>query len=636
MTQGEDKQTDNVAGQLTVRGVLIGCIGCVIITAASIYTALKMGALPWPIVFAALVALFFLRLCGSRSLNEANVTHTIMSAGAMVAGGLAFTIPGIWILGLGEVSLEEMLVIALAGTLLGLVASAYLRPLFIDRQQLEFPIGRAAAETLKAGDAGGSVGVKLFCSMGLAGLWAVLRDAVAAIPAMVLNKLPFLASSGVTFGIYLSPMMLSVGYLVGSFAMIAWFVGALWQLVFVAGSGLTGLLETGTAQAINSSLGMGVMMGCGLAVICKDVLPQAISGQLAKTRDTSADTAADTATDTSADASADTTAYTAADTATDADTAADAAHLSDAATDTATDTLADTTAYTAADAAHLSDAETIIPDSAPINNRTRVKNGMLALGIAALAYVGCVLVGIGPAASVLVVLFAFVAVSMSAQSVGQTGIDPMEIFGLIVLLVVALLGDTPQVQLFFVAAIIAVACGLGGDVMNDFKAGALLGTNPRAQVLGQAIGGIVGAVVAAVSLYALVGAYGPDAFGLGKDFVSAQASVVATLVAGVPSVPGFVVGLAIGFVLYFLRLPSMMIGLGIYLPFYMSLTGFLGCVLKWIIDAIIRNKNKALSAEELARKEEAAAQTGTIIASGVLGGESIVGVILALLAVFSG
>ena len=51
---------DSVKGQLTLRGIVIGCVGCAIITAASVYTALKMGALPWPIVFAAIISLFFL------------------------------------------------------------------------------------------------------------------------------------------------------------------------------------------------------------------------------------------------------------------------------------------------------------------------------------------------------------------------------------------------------------------------------------------------------------------------------------------------------------------------------------------------------------------------------------------------
>ena len=138
---------NEMRGQLTARGIVIGCIGCVIITAATAYTALKMGALPWPIIFAALVSLFFLRVLGSRSLNEANVTHTIMSAGAMVAGGLAFTIPGIWMLGLGDVPFWQMLVIALAGVVLGLIGCAYFRRQLIEERELEFPIGAAAAES---------------------------------------------------------------------------------------------------------------------------------------------------------------------------------------------------------------------------------------------------------------------------------------------------------------------------------------------------------------------------------------------------------------------------------------------------------------------------------------------------------
>ena len=103
----------SMRGQLTLRGVVIGVLGCVIITASSAYTALKMGALPWPIVFAAVISLFFLKLMGNASLNEANVTHTIMSAGAMVAGGLAFTIPGAWMLGYADqISWLEMFIVA--------------------------------------------------------------------------------------------------------------------------------------------------------------------------------------------------------------------------------------------------------------------------------------------------------------------------------------------------------------------------------------------------------------------------------------------------------------------------------------------------------------------------------------------
>lgn len=85
-------RTRALRGQLSFAGILIGCIGCVIITASSVYTALKMGALPWPTIFTSITALVLLRALGHTSLNEANITQVIMSAGSMVAGGLAFTI----------------------------------------------------------------------------------------------------------------------------------------------------------------------------------------------------------------------------------------------------------------------------------------------------------------------------------------------------------------------------------------------------------------------------------------------------------------------------------------------------------------------------------------------------------------
>ena len=171
--------------------------------------------------------------------------------------------------------------------------------------------------------------------------------------------------------------------------------------------------------------------------------------------------------------------------------------------------------------------------------------------------------------------------------------------------------------------------------MNDFKAGAVLGTNPRAQWIGQAIGGIVGALVAAAVMVALVTAYGPDAFGPDKSFVAAQASVVATMVSGIPSVPWFAGGFIAGIVMYWLGIPAMMIGLGVYLPFYMSLTAFLGSCAKLAYDkwAARRDAAAGLSDEEKASKDAAFQEQGLVVASGLLGGESIVGVILAFVSV---
>ena len=547
----------SLRGQISAAGIIIGCIGCVIITASSVYTALKMGALPWPTIFTSITALVLLRALGRSSLNEANVTQIIMSAGSMVAGGLAFTVPGLWMLGMADrVSWVEMLGVALAGTLLGLVCTALIRRRFVEDSGLEYPIGTAAAETLMASRAGGKTGRKLFGSMALAGIWCALRDLAGAIPAM-LCALPI---PGVAFGIYNSPMLLSVGFLVGGAAVAFWLAGGLVaNLGIVVGGTAAGAWDVATAQGIVQSLGMGLMMGSGLGVVLRDILPKAM------------------------------------------------AHLR------------------GAGAGNGSARE-----AAPIRDR-----GVLALLVAAAALLICLVLGVSPVLCVAVVALAFVTTVMSAQSVGQTGIDPMEIFGLIVLLAIAALGESDQVKLFFIAGVIAVACGLAGDVMSDFKTGHILGTDPRAMWVGQAIGALLGTIVSVAVMVALLKAYGPESFGPGKLFVSAQASVVATMVSGIPSTGAFLLGLAGGVVLYCLGIPSMMLGLGVYLPFYMTITAALGACVKWAYDRVATRRGTGHGAVD-GEAETTHEESGIIIASGVLGGESIVGVIIALMSVAGG
>lgn len=553
-------------GQISAAGILIGCIGCVIITASSVYTALKMGALPWPTIFTSITALVLLRAAGRTSLNEANVTQIIMSAGSMVAGGVAFTIPGVWMLGLGaELSWIEIGGVALAGTLLGLVCTALIRRRFVEESDLEYPIGTAAAETLMASRAGGATGKRLFGSMAAAGIWCALRDLAGVIPAMI-GALPI---PGVAFGIYNSPMLLSVGFLVGGAAVAFWLAGGLIaNFGIIVGGSAAGLWDVANAQGVVSSLGMGLMMGSGIGVVVRDILPAAFRSAHNGRRDDD----------------------------------------------------------------HA---------GAPARAFGKLDRSVLALFVAAAALLVCLVLGLSPIACAVVVALAFVTTIMSAQSVGQTGIDPMEIFGLIVLLVIAALGESDQVRLFFVAGVVAVACGLAGDVMSDFKTGKIIGTDPRAMWIGQAIGALIGCAVSVAVMCALLNAYGADAFGPGKLFVSAQASVVATMVSGIPSVPAFVLGLVAGVALYCLGIPSMMLGLGVYLPFYMTLSASLGAAVKIAYDRVASIRNAGANGDAAANAntdagETSHEETGIIVASGVLGGESIVGVIIALASVASG
>ena len=99
--------------QLTIRGLIIGILGSIIITASSLYVALRLGALPWPTIFVAILSMALLKVLGGTNLKEINVTHTAMSAGAMVAGGLAFTVPAFWILNpQAEFDLPALLILA--------------------------------------------------------------------------------------------------------------------------------------------------------------------------------------------------------------------------------------------------------------------------------------------------------------------------------------------------------------------------------------------------------------------------------------------------------------------------------------------------------------------------------------------
>lgn len=539
---------------LSVRGMVIGAIGAAVITASSLYVALKLGALPWPIIFAALLSLFFLKLFGKTSLNEANVTHTAMSAGAMVAGGLAFTIPGFWILGNDEgIGFWQILTVALMGVGIGLIATAVLRKHFIEKADLPYPMGVAAAESLKASDETTSKqGKALFGFMGISAAYAVLRDYVLKLPSLVSGGINI---PGVTFGIYNSPMMFCVGFIIGPLAALVWFIGAVFgDFGIVVGGTAAGLWDLTTASGIKSSLGMGLMFGAGLGVLVVQLAPSVISS-IRSRRSSSGKRGGSS----------------------------------------------------------MSAKGKVLGIGAPLIS-------------ALIACVGAFVLGLGLVPSILLVLGAWLAVLMACQSVGQTNLDPMEVFGVMVMLLVQVFcHDMSLLSLFLVAAVVAVACGMTGDVMHDFRAGAILGTNPRDQWIAQAIGSVVGAVVASAVLVALVSAYGTDAFGADKTFVAAQASVVAALAGGVPSMDAFVIGIAVGLLLAAFKLPCMTLGLGVYLPFYLSLTAFLGGMIRLAYNAYAARK-----ADGTGKTDDEQQSMGLAVASGIIGGESLVGVIGAL------
>ena len=523
--------------QLTIRGMIIGAIGSVILTASSMFIALKISSVPWPIMFVVLISMFSLKLLGNTNLQEINVTQTAMSAGAMVAGGLAFTIPGIWILDPNaKVSTTELVIVTLTGVILGLIFTALFRKYFIETKQLPYAMGQAAAVTLQIGDKDKKKSRRLFHGLFIGALVTYLRDSLAIIPSLKISKKMTLYGS--SMGIWFSPMLMSVGYIIGPVIIGVWFLGAIiGDFGILFGAVKLGLFDTALATSIKSSLGIGLMVGTGVGILIKGILPKAkdIFGSMF--------------------------------------------------------------------------------------SKTQVGDGFMDMRWAPfvliiLVFVLTYICNMGLVASIVTILGAWLATSMSAQCVGQSGINPMEIFGIIILLAAKVVSSLGTTEAFYVAAVVAIACGLVGDVMNDFKAGHDLGTDPKAQWIGEVIGGIIGGVVSVVILGIIIKAYGGACFG-SEMYPAAQASAVAAMVGGISNMPSFIVGLVIGIILYAVNFPVITLGLGVYLPFYLSATAFVGGIIRFIVDKYFPQVEKN--------------NTGTIIASGLLGGESIVGVVIAII-----
>jgi len=524
--------------QLTVRSLVIGALGSIIITTSSMYVALRMGALPWPTIFVAVMSLAILKALGRTNLNEINVTHTAMSSGAMVAGGLAFTVPGIWILeASSEVSFLSLLVVTLAGTILGVVFTGLIRRYFIEKEKLPFPMGLASYETVVAGDKGGKKAKYLFSTMGAAALFVAVRDGLGWIPSAWSSV--WLYSRNIFFGMWISPMAVGIGYIIGPLFTGVWFLGAVLSYFFLIPVGVAAgwFADVGSATAFKDSLGIGLMVGTGVGILLKGILPRA--------------------------------------------------------------------------------REIYLPVKSSGKGSRMKTLRWIPLVLAAVALFLTTLTEMTLVSSLLTIVGVWLTTAMAASITGQSGINPMEIFGIIILIAVKSFSSLGTIEAFLVAGVVAVACGLAGDVLNDFKSGYLLKTNPRAQIVAETVGGVIGAVVSVIVLFIMFRAYGT--MGPGTELPAPQAYAVSTMVGGLPNTPAFFFGLMIGILIYLMKLPGMTLGIGMYLPMEISTAAFVGGVISFIVGKI---------------KPESK-ETGMIVSSGLLGGEGITGVVLAIIRVLT-
>ncbi|WP_110462474.1 OPT/YSL family transporter [Ruminiclostridium sufflavum] len=543
-----DNSERNLFGieQLSLRSLIFGALGSCVITASSMYVALRMSALPWPTIFVAVLSMALLKIFGKTTNNEINITQTAMSAGSMVAGGLAFTLPGLWIMGIWKGSADfsvnffKVLAVAIAGMLFGTVASYILRYRFIvNNGGLTYPIGLAAAETIKAGDHGGKKSIFLFGSMIVSAVYTFFRDQLALVPQVFAYKSTVIAWN--------SPMAVGMGYILGGLYTGVWFLGALFSNAFIIPFGpKLGLFADGAeAAAFKTSAGIGLMVGTGLGVLI-GIVVSAVKKLLSQKG---------------------------------------------------------------------SSDNRIKADKRKIFSFGRI----LIILTTALAFVFTIAAGISVIPSILLIIGIFIVSVMAASITGQTGINPMEIFGIIVLLGIRIFVDIDATDALLIAGCVAVSSGFSGDLFNDYKAGQVLGTNPKAQLISQIVGGVFGTVVASLALFAIINQFGE--VGMDTALPAGQAVGVTTMINGIGDPVVFGVAAGTGAILYLLGLPTATLGIGIYLPFYISSSVFLGGLIRFIT-GLVKGKSKE--------------DTGTVAASGLLGGEGITGVGIAIVKMFTG
>ena len=531
------KNNEQYKTPLSPRGIIIGIIGLIIITSSSMYVALRMGALPWPTVFVTVLSMAILGKAKNSSLEEINCTHTLMSAGAMVSGGLAFTLPGLWMKNPNAtLSLFTIIVIAVTGAILGNLFTALYRKTFIVEEKLPYPMGKAAYNTLIAGKGGKGASI-LFASMGGSVIFTGIRDWLGWIPSV----LTIFKGSALFPGLYLwvSPMALGIGAIIGPVLALMWFLGSVLGYYVITPIGLsTGFFKSmAEADLFRSNLGLGIMIGTGLGVAIMAIVKAIKKNKSAR------------------------------------------------------------------------------------NNKKEI-NYTILFAILAICLLATIILtlftDISFIEAVLLILGTYFAAYLSGMLTGQTGVNPMEVFAILVLLFISALFKPSLVAAFSIAGVVAVACGLTGDMMNDLKSGSMVGTPLKYQLIAEAIGGVLGAIVASISLIVMKNAFGT--FGT-SELPAPQAAAVAAMTGGIGNKSAFFIGLVIGIILYISKAPAATLGLGFYLSTSISSIMALGAMIMYIVKKIAKDKAKADN-------------TSSLISSGLLGGEGITGVIIAIISMF--
>ncbi len=602
--------------QLTIRAVVLSIVLVVILAAANTYLGLFAGMTIASAIPAAVVSMGVLRLLGGGTILENNIVQTGASAGSSIASGVIFTIPALVILGYWD-TFAYWWVFAIAGLggLLGVIFSVPLRRSLIVDQGLAFPEGKAAAEVLKTGENPGQ-GIRTLGVAALLGAFAKLGAASG------LRLFPDAAASatwagkGIAYmGTNLSPALLGVGYIVGLNIGIVVLLGSIigWNIAIPLYSaflleGDPALLAAITANcggiggdaecaagAIWSAqvryLGVGAMLigGIWTLISLRKSLFSGIQSGFAATRKGSN--------------------------------------------------------------VILAETERDIP-------MKYIALGLVLFTLPLLALYQSIVHQWTASIpmTIIMIVAGFLFVSVSAYMAGLVGSSNNPVSGITIstilfaaLVLVVLLGRDSSigaVAAIMIGAVVCCAACIGGDNLQDLKAGHIVGATPWKQQVMLAIGAISSALVMAPVLNLLLTAYGigdrtaehPNAL------LAPQANLMASVARGIfgGQLPWTTIGIGAGIGAVIIavdswlkasgrkfRIPVLACAIGIYLPIELMVPIFLGGLLSHIVERKFGGAKDEADHGRIHRK-------GMLFAAGLITGEALMGIFIAIPIVVTG
>ncbi len=603
-------QSSPAPAQFTARAMVLAIVLAVLLAAANTYLGLFAGLTIASAIPAAVVSMAVLRVLGGSTILENNIVQTGASAGSSIASGVIFTIPALVILGhWTEFRYGWVLAIAGLGGILGVFFSVPLRRSLIVEQRLKFPEGVAAAEVLKAGD-NPSQGVKLLGSAALGGGLAKLAagSGLRLIPDTAAAS-GFLGQWLAYFGTNLSPALLGVGYIVGlnvgalalAGGMISWNVAIpIYAAFFLADdASLAQQLAAADGETVAYGiwaaevryLGVGAMLVGGLwaLISIRSSLVSGIRSGLEATR--------------------------------------------------------------AGGNSAVSHTEQDLP-------MKWILVGLVAFTVPLAILYQLIVddVGVSLTMTVIMIIAGFVFTSVSAYMAGLVGSSNNPVSGITIctilfasLLLLALMGPGAPlgpVAAIMIGSVVCCAACIGGDNLQDLKAGQLVGATPWRQQVMLAIGAASCALVMAPVLNLLLRAYGigvPTA-DHPNPLIAPQATLMASVAKGMfgGELPWGMIGvgalIGVGIILVDewckrtnapFRAPVLAVAVGIYLPLELSVPIFCGGLLAYLVE-------RRLGVHGDAGEAERAKRNGVLFAAGLITGEALMGIVIAIPIVISG